>query len=154
MKILFVCLGNICRSPTAHGVMLSKLAAAGLDWVEVDSAGTAAYHLGKAPDKRTQRMAARRNYDLSALRARQALAEDFAEFDYIFAMDKANYQNLLAIQPPNAKAKLLMALHFSDLAVSEVPDPYYGGEQGFSEVLTICEQLCDDIIDQLLRSHS
>ncbi len=154
MKILFVCLGNICRSPTAHGVMLKKLADAGLDWIEVDSAGTAAYHIGKAPDQRSQQMARQYGYDLSGLRARQAIEEDFVEFDHIFAMDHANYQNLLAIQPSHGKAKLSMALSFSDLDMDEVPDPYYGGEDGFSDVLKICEQLCDDIIDHLARSAS
>jgi protein-tyrosine phosphatase len=152
MKILFVCLGNICRSPTAHGVMETKLQKQQLDWVYVDSAGTAAYHIGKSPDQRTQQAASSRGYDLSSLRARQATETDFFEFDYIFAMDKENLRNLERIRPANATATLLLALAFSDLAVTEVPDPYYGGSEGFDNVLGICENLCDDIIDQVVRS--
>jgi protein-tyrosine phosphatase len=154
VKVLFVCLGNICRSPTAHGVMLRKLKEAGLDWVEVDSAGTAAYHVGHAPDERAQQVARQYGYDLSGLRARQATEDDFFEFDHIFAMDNANYQNLQAIKPADSKAQLSMALAYSDLSIDEVPDPYYGGSDGFTQVLNICEQLCDDIIEQLIRSRS
>lgn len=152
MKILFVCLGNICRSPTAHGVMEFKLKEAALDWVEVDSAGTAAYHIGKAPDTRTQHAAESNGYSLRHLTARQATVEDFYEFDYIFAMDNENLKNLRDIQPNDAKAKLLLALSYSELPVTEVPDPYYGGDDGFKNVLSICETLCDDIIDNVVRA--
>lgn len=152
MKILFVCLGNICRSPTAHGVMESKLASQNLDWVSVDSAGTAAYHIGKAPDQRTQQAARHRGYELSHLRARQVTEQDFYDFDYVLAMDNENIRNLDAIRPADATAKLLPALHFSNIDTNEVPDPYYGGSEGFDNVLDICETLCDDIIEKVIRS--
>ena len=154
IKVLFVCLGNICRSPTAHGVLEHKLAMAGLsDVVEVDSAGTAAWHIGKEPDLRSQQAARKRDYDLSHFRARQAIANDFSEFDYVLAMDDSNLENLKAIVPsgaiktepqlflqtfstPNLKAK----------GLTEVPDPYYGEKDGFEEVLNMVEEACDQLI--------
>lgn len=151
MKILFVCLGNICRSPTAHGVMEKKLADAGIDHVQVDSAGTAAYHLGKAPDERTQQAARSLGYELSHLRARQASSDDFFEFDHIFAMDEQNLEDLKSIQPAGSTASLQLALAFTDSERKAVPDPYYGGKDGFSDVLQLCEQLSDDIIKALVK---
>ncbi|EAR09764.1 low molecular weight protein-tyrosine-phosphatase [Reinekea blandensis] len=151
MKLLFVCLGNICRSPTAHGVMVKQLADARIDFVEVDSAGTAAYHIGNPPDSRTQAAAERRGYDLSGLRARQVTPEDFYEFDYIFAMDESNLNDLQQLQPEESKARLLLALAFSAERGSTVPDPYYGGEKGFDDVLDLCETLSQDIIKSIVR---
>ena len=111
MKVLFVCLGNICRSPTAEGVFRRYVEQAGLsDKISIDSAGTSDWHIGKTPDPRTQAAAAKRGYDVSTLRGRQASAEDFSEFDLILAMDKSNLSNLQAIQPADAKAELALYL--------------------------------------------
>lgn len=159
IKVLFVCLGNICRSPTAHAVLEHKLAMAGLtDLVEVDSAGTAAWHIGKQPDIRSQQAARKRDYDLSHLRARQAVADDFFEFDYVLAMDNENLENLKAIVPADS-SKLgsvkaqpqLFLVSFSTPALiakglTEVPDPYYGGDGGFEAVLDMVEDACDQLI--------
>lgn len=148
IKVLFVCLGNICRSPTAHGVLEHKLAMAGLaDVVEVDSAGTAAWHVGKQPDVRSQQAAKKRDYDLSHIRARQAIADDFLEFDYVLAMDNQNLENLMAIIPPiNVKTQPVLFLASFLQFPSEVPDPYYGGEGGFEAVLDMIENACDQLI--------
>lgn len=137
MRVLFVCLGNICRSPTAEGVLRHKLREAGLaDQVEVASAGTGEWHIGKAPDKRSQRAALLRGYDLSAQRAQQVSSADFARYDLILAMDESNLRNLKALQPAQGKAELDLFLRRYEAAVDEVPDPYYDGEQGFEQVLT------------------
>lgn len=151
MKILFVCLGNICRSPTAHGVMEKQLTDQNIQHVQVDSAGTAAYHVGKAPDQRTQQAARSRGYDLSHLRARQVSENDFYEFDYIFAMDEENLSNLKAIQPADSTATVHLALSFTQSPLRAVPDPYYGGDEGFRQVLDLCEKLSDGIIEQLIK---
>ena len=150
IKVLFVCLGNICRSPTAHGVLERKLAVAGLsDRVEVDSAGTAAWHVGKQPDLRSQQAARKRDYDLSHLRARQAVAEDFLEFDYVLAMDDENLGNLKSIVPEDEKIKSqpeLFLASYSSKSLTQVPDPYYGGDAGFEGVLDMVEDACDQLI--------
>ena len=147
MRVLFVCLGNICRSPTAEGVLLHKLREAGLAAaVQVDSAGTGDWHVGKAPDARTRVAAQRRGYDLSQLRARQVAAEDFGRFDLILAMDENNLANLRGLRPAGAGAELDLFLRRYQLALDEVPDPYYGGEEGFEAVLDLVEQACDALI--------
>jgi protein-tyrosine phosphatase len=147
MRVLFVCLGNICRSPTAEGVLLHKLREAGLaDMVQVDSAGTGDWHVGKAPDARTRVAAQRRGYDLSQLRARQVAAEDFGRFDLILAMDESNLANLHGLRPAGAAVELDLFLRRYQLALDEVPDPYYGGEDGFEAVLDLVEQACDALI--------
>ena len=147
MRILFVCLGNICRSPTAEGVMRHKLREAGLEHqVQVDSAGTGDWHVGKAPDARTRVAAQRRGYDLSMLRARQAATDDFARFDLILAMDESNLANLRGLQSGKGGAELDLFLRRYALALDEVPDPYYGGEDGFEQVLDLVEQACDALI--------
>lgn len=141
MKVLFVCLGNICRSPSAEGLFRQQLSQAGLaKQVTVDSAGTAGWHIGSAPDKRSQQAAKRRGYDISMLRGRQVSAEDFQRFDLILAMDKANLRELQAIAPKHAKAELDLYLARYGISPSEVPDPYYGGEEGFELVLNLLEQ--------------
>ncbi|WP_207061098.1 low molecular weight protein-tyrosine-phosphatase [Motiliproteus sp. SC1-56] len=141
LSVLFVCLGNICRSPTAHGVFLRLIEEAGLEGrVAVDSAGTAAYHIGKAPDPRTREAAVRRGYDLSALRARQVEPEDFQRFDYILAMDNSNLADLRDLAPAGGRARVQLFLEFAGSgAPSEVPDPYYGGADGFDQVLDLVE---------------
>jgi len=162
IKVLFVCLGNICRSPTAHGVLERKLAMAGLsDVVDVDSAGTAAWHIGKQPDLRSQEAARKRDYDLSYIRARKAVAEDFLEFDYVLAMDDENLKNLKSIVPAELVGKIkaqpelflasfsppvLAADSLNKQSLTEVPDPYYGGEDGFEAVLNMVEDACDQLI--------
>ncbi|MBB2918050.1 low molecular weight protein-tyrosine-phosphatase [Cupriavidus alkaliphilus] len=148
--ILMCCMGNICRSPTAEGVLRAKLDAAGLAaLVELDSAGTHEYHLGRAPDPRTQRHALRRGYDLSALRARKVGVPDFDRFDLILAMDRENLAGLLQLRPDAGdKVRLLMSFatrHHTD----EVPDPYYGEGDGFERVLDYIEDACDGLVAEL-----
>ena len=150
MKVLFVCLGNICRSPTAEGVFRHKLRAVGLeDRVQVDSAGTGDWHVGKAPDSRTRQAALRRGYDLSAQRARQVEVTDFQRFDLILAMDQSNLRNLQALRPADARADLDLYLRRYELALDEVPDPYYGGEDGFEQVLDLIEQASDALLVEI-----
>ncbi|MDE3739579.1 MULTISPECIES: low molecular weight protein-tyrosine-phosphatase [Pseudomonas] len=147
MRVLFVCLGNICRSPTAEGVLRHKLREAGLaGQVQVDSAGTGDWHVGKAPDARTRVAAQRRGYDLSQLRARQVEVDDFGHFDLVLAMDESNLANLHRLRPGNAAAELDLFLRRYQLELDEVPDPYYGGEAGFEQVLDLVEQACDALI--------
>lgn len=141
-SILFVCLGNICRSPTAHGVfdyLLEQQGAAAR--YHVDSAGTAAYHVGKAPDPRTCAAARRRGYDLGYLRARAVESEDFESFDYILAMDETNLRDLRSLCPRGYRGHLGLFLDFAEGSKArEVPDPYYtSGDRGFEEVLDLVE---------------
>lgn len=150
MRVLFVCLGNICRSPTAEGVLRHKLAAAGLqDVVTVDSAGTSDWHVGKPVDVRTRQAAQRRGYDLSALRGRQVQAADFQRFELILAMDQSNLQHLHSLQPSAGIAQLDLFLRRYALPITQVPDPYYSGEEGFEQVLDLLEQACDGLVDEL-----
>lgn len=129
MRILFVCLGNICRSPTIEAIARTEFARAGLS-VEVDSAGTANYHIGRGADPRSISFAAAHGYDLSAHRARQIQPEDFTRFDHVLGMDRANLINMREIAPPGTAPQLF-------LADAEVPDPYYGGDEGFEEVIAL-----------------
>ena len=141
MRVLFVCLGNICRSPTAEAVFRQQLIDAGLSaQVAVDSAGTSDWHLDKAPDTRTRLAAQRRGYDMTALRGRQVQVEDFSRFDLILAMDASNMADLQALQPADSPAELDIYLRRYQLALDEMPDPYYGGEEGFEQVLDLAEQ--------------
>ena len=138
-SILFVCLGNICRSPTAEAVLRDTAArVAPRLTLEIDSAGTADYHTGRAPDPRSQRAARERGIDLSGLRARQVTTEDFTRFDLILAMDQDNLRNLQAMSPPYTRAELRLFLSYApQLGLLEVPDPYYGGAADFAEVLDL-----------------
>ncbi len=148
-RILFFCMGNICRSPTAEGVMRAKLAVAGLD-VEVDSAGTHGYHVGAPPDARSQEHAARRGYDLSPLRARKLVAADFSRFDLVLAMDEDNLANAQALCPPAQRLRLKLLMDYAPHAGNpHVPDPYYGGAAGFDEVLDLVEAACDGLVTAL-----
>ncbi|MEM6745889.1 MAG: low molecular weight protein-tyrosine-phosphatase [Pseudomonadota bacterium] len=142
-SVLFVCLGNICRSPAAEGVFRDRAAAAGLD-VTVDSAGTGAWHAGEPPDRRMIAAAARRRYDLSAQRARRVDDGDGYSFDYILAMDASNLSDLRDRALPDWTATVRM-LHPG----RDVPDPYYGGEQGFETVLDMLEEGVDALIDEI-----
>ncbi|MDO4724096.1 MAG: low molecular weight protein-tyrosine-phosphatase [Comamonadaceae bacterium] len=149
-----VCMGNICRSPTAHGVLQAKVAAAGLQQaVEVDSAGTHDYHVGAPPDARAQQHALRRGYDLSGQRARQLQARDFLAFDLVLVMDAANERLAQALCPPEQRHKLQrLAAFASRHAATQVPDPYYGGADGFEQVLDLVEDACDGLLAQLQAS--
>jgi protein-tyrosine phosphatase len=152
MRILFVCLGNICRSPTAEGVFRHLVAqeAPGLD-LEIDSAGTAAYHIGEPPDARSQRAAARRGIDLGDLRARQVTARDFNRFDLILAMDRENLRSLERIRPAGSRATLQLFLdyHPDNAGEREVPDPYYGTEEDFERVLDLATAASRGLIVRL-----
>ena len=150
-SVLFVCLGNICRSPTAHGVFESLVKARGLDHqISIDSCGTGGWHVGESPDKRATAHARKRGYELSHLRARQVQANDFYEFNYILAMDEANLRELDLLCPTNAKVLPQLFLSFGDYSETEVPDPYYGGEQGFEHVLDLVESACEGLLEDIL----
>ncbi|MDG1346586.1 MAG: low molecular weight phosphotyrosine protein phosphatase [Crocinitomicaceae bacterium] len=150
MKILMVCLGNICRSPLADALLKKKVAELGLN-IEVDSAGTSDYHIGGEPDKRTQENALNHGLDMSFLRARQFTKKDFDTFDLIYVMDKSNESNVLSLTTNSNhkdKVKLILDL-LDDTKYNEVPDPYYGGEQGFETVYTILDQATNKILEEI-----
>ena len=155
VKVLFVCLGNICRSPTADGVFGKLLRDNELhEKVCVDSAGTGNWHIGKAPDQRAQTAAARRGYDLSSLRARQVKMADFEEFEHILTMDENNFDDLLAMAPMQHHGKIRMFLeHAPQFGLSAVPDPYYDGEGGFDYVLDLVEAASAGLLDHLQQQH-
>ena len=150
-RVLMVCMGNICRSPTAEGVLRKYIQNNNLgDVVEVDSAGTHGYHVGEAPDSRTQRAAAARGYNLSQLRARKVARQDVDYFDLILAMDKSNLDNLRRMAPPEAHQRIKLFMDFSrNFDDDEVPDPYYGLGHGFDLVLDMVEDAAQGLIDDL-----
>ena len=150
-SVLFVCMGNICRSPTAEGVFRHLLGreAPELD-VEIDSAGTHAYHIGDQPDQRAQAAAIRRGIDLSTIRARKVSANDFSRFDLILAMDEDNLALLVDFCPPDQHHKLRLFLEYAvEAGVENVPDPYYGGANGFEQVLDLVEVAALGLISEL-----
>lgn len=151
--ILFVCTGNICRSPTADGVLRQKVMDSDLAGrVTVDSAGTTDYHVGASPDDRAQAHARKRGYDLSALRARQVRPADFDDFDMIVAMDDSHWNALLRQCPPAKQQKLQRFTAFCTQHTSpDVPDPYYGGAQGFELVLDLVEDGCDGLLAHIRK---
>jgi protein-tyrosine phosphatase len=151
IRVLFVCMGNICRSPTAHGVFRRMVEEEGLaDRIEIDSAGTHAYHVGKPPDERAQATAIKRGFDLSDLRARQAAAVDFETFDYVLAMDRDNFTILNELCPPKRQERLSLFLDYApDLGIREVPDPYWGGEQGFEQVFDMVETASRGLLEAI-----
>ncbi len=155
VNVLFVCLGNICRSPTADGVFRQRVQAAGLQQqIGVDSAGTGDWHVGRAPDSRALAAAAKRGYDLSGLRARQVADKDFAEFHYVLAMDKSNLSHLRRLAPAHYAGHVGLFLDFAPhLGLREVPDPYYGGHQGFEQVLDLVEAACDGLLTHIQQTH-
>ena len=154
LRILFVCLGNICRSPTAEGVLRSVSAEHPGTALEIDSAGTADYHVGAPPDPRSQRAALRRGIDLSGLRARQVVPGDFTDFDLILAMDRQNLRELqrlrLRLRPPRSRASLGLFLDYApELELSDVPDPYYGGPSDFERVLDLTTAASQGLMETL-----
>ncbi|MES3040280.1 MAG: low molecular weight protein-tyrosine-phosphatase [Pseudomonadota bacterium] len=158
IRVLFICLGNICRSPTAEAVFRHQVQQAGWQaMIQADSAGTAAWHIGKAPDARSQQHARVRGYDLSSLRARQISKSDFAEFDHIIAMDAANFAKLKRLRSAAgeaATAQLSLLLdHHPELQGADVPDPYYGGADGFEQVLDQVEVACTQLLRSLLKTQ-
>ena len=153
LSVLFICMGNICRSPTAHGVFRHKLRQHGLDdQIRVDSAGTHNYHPGEPPDRRSQRAAAMRGYDLSDLRARQISDDDFIRHDLLLTMDWDNHALAEERCPPQHRRKLRRLAEFCRRhTAAVVPDPYYGGDAGFAHVLDLIEDACDNLIEELTR---
>lgn len=155
INVLFVCMGNICRSPTAQGVFESLVQRSGLaSMIRVDSAGTHAYHIGNQPDTRSQQAALGRGIDLSGQRARKVQATDFTEFDYVLAMDLHNLQALQAYAQAKQASHLKLFMEYaSRWQVREVPDPYYGGSQGFERVLDMIEDASEGLLAHLVRNH-
>ena len=148
MRILFVCLGNICRSPAAEAVLRAKALAREVD-LYIESAGTGGWHQGDPADARMIRAAARRGYRLDHHRARQVTLADFYEFDMLLAMDLRNHSDLLAIAPPNRECDIRLFLDFADTQTRETPDPYYGGDRGFDRVLDLLEEGADAFLEHL-----
>lgn len=149
-SVLFVCLGNICRSPTAHGIFEKELKTRGLTDITVDSAGTGDWHLGRAPDARATAAAKNRGIELAHLRARLVTPADFSEFDYILAMDDQNLRDLKDMAPAGYQGHLGLFLDFSrQQAYREVPDPYYGDGDGFETVLDLVEDAVDGLLTHI-----
>lgn len=150
-RVLLVCMGNICRSPTAEGVLRQYIKNNKLgDRVEVDSAGTHGYHVGEAPDARTQRAAAARGYNLTQVRARKVARQDLDYFDLILAMDRSNLENLLRMATPEQKTRIKLFMEFAkNFDDEEVPDPYYGLGHGFDLVLDMVEDGAQGLIDEI-----
>lgn len=155
IRVLMVCMGNICRSPTAHGVLERYIAQAGLQQlIEVDSAGTHAYHVGEPPDKRSQSHALLRGFDLQHQRARQVKAVDLMESDIVLVMDQPNETAVRAlaqtVSGPDVQHKIMRLAAFATRhQAHEVPDPYYGGDKGFDYVLDLVEDACQNLFDKL-----
>jgi protein-tyrosine phosphatase len=152
-KVLFVCTGNICRSPTAEGVFRSMVAQAGLSHlIDTASAGTIGYHAGEPPDPRAQAAARQRGYALERIRARRVSRDDFARYDLLLAMDRDHHEQLLELAPEDGAQKVRLFLDYgSDRAVRDVPDPYYGGPQGFEIVLDLIEDASRGLLAELQR---
>lgn len=151
VSVLFVCLGNICRSPTAEGVFRALCAREGLgERVRIDSAGTGGWHIGEAPDRRAQAAARRRGIDLAGQRGRQVSAADFGRFDYLLAMDRDNLAALRRLRPADFAGHLGLFLDFAPGApLRDVPDPYYGGVDGFDEVLDLIEAASHGLLAEI-----
>lgn len=153
INVLFVCLGNICRSPTAHGIFQSMVDShPSAHSIYVDSAGTGDWHIGAPPDSRAVSAAKQRGCDISGLRARQVTRQDFDQFDYILAMDAQNLLDLRAICPGNFKGTLCRFLDFADMQ-ADVPDPYFGGSEGFEHVFDLCQSASRGLLAHISRHH-
>ncbi|WP_027849615.1 low molecular weight protein-tyrosine-phosphatase [Marinospirillum minutulum] len=155
IKVLFVCLGNICRSPTAEGIFRTLVESANLqDKILIDSAGTSDAHVGKAPDERAQKIGLDRGYDISNLKARQLVAEDLDAFDYVLVMDKQNQADVEdLVMELEQLEKIRLLLSFNPSAIKEVPDPYYGGDTGFHQVIDLVESACKRLLIQIRKTH-
>jgi protein-tyrosine phosphatase len=155
VSVVFVCMGNICRSPTAEAVFRRYVENAGLaGHILIDSAGTHDYHIGDAPDLRAQRAAQQRGYDMSSLRGRQVGEVDFHRFDYVLAMDKANLAILQRLAPPAGDAQVRLFLEYArHHGEREVPDPYYGGPDGFERVLDMVEDASEGLLQHIRQRH-
>lgn len=156
VRVLFVCMGNICRSPTAEGVFrkLHQELAPQLD-LHADSAGTHAYHIGDPPDPRSRAAALKRGVDIGGHRGRQVTAADFHVFDYVLAMDSDNLSRLESLRPRDACAELKLLLEYAETdVVLDVPDPYYGGDRGFEEVLDLVEAGGRGLLEEIVRRHA
>lgn len=153
VKVLFVCMGNICRSPTAEGVFRHLVESRHLsEQIFIDSAGTHAYHIGEQPDRRSQKTALERGIDMSSQRARKVKEADFDDFDYVLAMDGANYEDLRRLASPAGGKKLHLFMSFAkDWAETEVPDPYYGGGKGFDLVFDMVESAAKGLLEDILK---
>ena len=151
VRVLFVCLGNICRSPMAEGVLRRLVTEAGYaERVHIDSAGTHAYHVGEPPDERAAAAALRRGIDISALRGRRAVEADIASHDYVLAMDHENYAHLRALSPPGHEHKVRLFLEFASRTTERaVPDPYFGGPSGFDRVLDLIEDAAEGLLAEI-----
>ena len=148
-RVLFVCLGNICRSPTAEGVFRQLVRQAGLEnKIETDSAGTAGYHIGEAPDRRSQKHAKARGVDISDLRGQQIDSSHFVKFDLVLAMDNSNMRDLESVAPQDQLHKLQLFLRYArKFKQEEVPDPYYGGAEGFEHVLDLVQDASEGLLE-------
>ena len=155
VSVVFVCMGNICRSPTAEAVFRRYVENAGLaECILIDSAGTHDYHIGDPPDSRAKRAAQQRGYDMSSLRGRQVEENDFQRFDYVLAMDRANLAILQRLVPPASDAQVRLFLDYArHHAEHEVPDPYYGGAEGFERVLDMVEDAAQGLLQNIRERH-
>lgn len=154
MRILFVCLGNICRSPLAQGILERKASMQGLDWM-IDSSGTGHWHIGESPDPRTLKIAKRYGIDIGSQRARQFKREDYLQFDLILTADDEVHREVLSLAPEQAltsRVRTMVSL-LDDTQYREVPDPWYGGEKGFEEVYRLLDEICDALIARVIPSN-
>lgn len=156
IRVLFVCLGNICRSPTAEGVFRDQVARAGLaDSFEIDSAGTSGWHQGEGPDSRSQREALRHGVDISRQRSRALNERDFHRFDYLVAMDRANLREMRKRCPEALQGRLHLFTDFApEFGADEVPDPYYGGPKGFEHVFNLCSACAEGLLSAIQRERA
>ncbi|MBE0494023.1 MAG: low molecular weight phosphotyrosine protein phosphatase [Thiomicrospira sp.] len=155
VSVLFVCMGNICRSPTAHAVFRKLVRDEGLeDWIIIDSAGTHAYHVGNPPDDRSMQTAANRGVQMDDLRARKVDFSDLIEFDYVLTMDADNYENLMKMAPTDLQSKVRLFMEFApDVGLDYVPDPYYGGADGFENVFDMVEAASRCLLAHIKQSQ-
>ena len=154
VNVLFVCMGNICRSPTAEGYFRHIVEEAGLtDQIKIDSAGTHAYHIGSPPDHRAQAAASKRGIDLSSLRGRKVENKDFTDFDYVLGMDNSNHSDLQEVAGGHAENLFMFLAFANNFSETEVPDPYYGGDQGFEHVLDLIEDASRGLLNDIKEKH-